>query len=936
MIHIKYLLGFLLLVATTGFAQEGTLKGILLDNDGQPLPGAYIQVKGTRNGVQTNFDGEYSINCEVGDILVITYVGYTTREVEVTAAMFKNSDLEVSAMRVAVKPIKNKAYEQALKRSNPSFKSIQNLDSSPLTYKVNREYFNFNQIKDISRNDSIIKIETYADNAFFEIALSQRSGFQYVPERNLPLTQKSFAQGRPADGDLVYRGPETGEFFSYGPLLNTLVYDDSNYRYDVNGMAVPQGMGSGKSVAPYASSLFNTGFNTSTTLKLAAFYDVYQLDIDFANGNQKDLFDQDKQVYNRFNIGFQNNKNPIKYTLQTGLSSSKTGNANINALHNQVYFSNLITPPSFSNNQGNRFDDSTQRSFSPGNYNNPYWLLQNNHNQLKQQAFNFQGNASYVGAQFRLNLKAHFDSAKEEQEVGLPPGTAGFSQGFSSFKRFENQNLNTEARASWTDLEITDFLIFSPSSTFQYAYSTLDFDFQEAGNNTRERNEDINKSTFQFLNNLQADANFDDFDLSLSLQHKLFTSSLQGSKLWLPDVTLNAKLGQLFYSNFLRTLNVSIAYSKNVRDQSLYFQNYGYNSVNLQLARSQQYTTNADLFNNSGLSLEEISGFDFSLGVQLWNRVELGFNYYSTRTENAIFPVMQANNWQLQNTATLRDRGFEASIELNTGSNYYDSADFNYTTAISFSTRNPVVLNLGRTGADRIPVAGFEEISQNLIAGQPVGVLYGSAYLRDAQGNLQIGADGFPIADPEPQILGDPIPDFNLGWTNTFRFGKLLLNFKLDWQQGGDVWNGTQQVLNYFGTSQESAQNRGITNYVFDGIATDGSPNTQAVAFASRNAPVDTNLWVRYGYAGVAEANLEDASFLNLQNVSLTYQFQRHSENFFRDLSISIYGHNLWNSTGYRGANPYGSLFGNLAGNALNYFNMPLAAEVGLQLNFKI
>ena len=926
----------MLLAATTGFAQEGTLKGKLLDNEGQPLPGATIQVKGTPKGVQTNFDGEYALTCEVGDILVITYVGYVTREVEVTAAMFKNSDLEVRAMRVGVRTIRNDAYEQALKQRNPSFSRIPSLDSSPLTYKVNREYYNLNQIKNISNNDSVIRIETYADDAFFEIAVSQRSGLQYVPEGNLPVTQKRFAQGRPVDGDLVYRGPETGEVFSYGPALNTLEYDGTDYRYDVNGMPVSQTQGSDKSVTPYANSIFNTGFNTSTTVKLAAFYDVYQLDIDFANGNQKDLFDQDKQVYNRLNIGFQNNNNPIKYTLQASLSSSTTGNANINALHNQIYYSTLITPPSFSNAQGNRFDDSMQRSFSPGNYNNPYWLLQNNQNQIKQRAFNVQGNVSYVGNQFNLRLKAHYDSAREKQGVGLPPGTAGFAEGYSSFKSFDSQNLNTEAKASWTELYITGILNFSPSSTFQYAYSTLDFDFQETGITTRQRDENPNKSTVQLFNKLQADANFYDFELSLSLQHKLFISSLQGNNLWLPDVMLNAKLGSLFDSNFLRVLNVTAAYSKNVNDQSLYYQNYGYNSVNLQLAQSQQYITNADLFNNSGLALEEITGFDFSLGVQLWNRVDLGFNYYSTKTENALFPVMQANSWQLQNTASLRDRGIEASIELNTGSHYYNSESFNYTTSISFSTRNPVVLNLGRSGVGRIPIAGFEEVSQNLIAGQPVGVLYGSAYLRDAQGNLQIGADGFPLADPEPQILGDPIADFNLGWTNTFRFGKFLFGFKLDWQQGGEVWNGTQQVLNYLGTSQESAQKRGITNYVFDGVASDGSPNTQAVAFASPDASVDSNRWVRYGYAGVAEANLEDASFLNLQSLSLTYQFQRHSENLFRDLSISLYGNNLWNSTGYRGANPYGSLFGNLTGNALNYFNMPLAAEVGLQLNLKI
>ena len=43
------------------FAQEKTVTGVVTDQDGLPLPGANVVVKGTAVGAQTNFDGEYSI-----------------------------------------------------------------------------------------------------------------------------------------------------------------------------------------------------------------------------------------------------------------------------------------------------------------------------------------------------------------------------------------------------------------------------------------------------------------------------------------------------------------------------------------------------------------------------------------------------------------------------------------------------------------------------------------------------------------------------------------------------------------------------------------------------------------------------------------------------------------------------------------------------------
>ena len=65
------------------FAQQQTVTGTVTDESGIPLPGVNIIVKGTSTGVQTDFDGNYSVQAYQGDILVFSFIGLETAEYEV-------------------------------------------------------------------------------------------------------------------------------------------------------------------------------------------------------------------------------------------------------------------------------------------------------------------------------------------------------------------------------------------------------------------------------------------------------------------------------------------------------------------------------------------------------------------------------------------------------------------------------------------------------------------------------------------------------------------------------------------------------------------------------------------------------------------------------------------------------------------------------------
>ena len=70
-----YFLMSLMLFAQLAIAQ-GTISGNITDDEGVPLPGATVLVQGTNNGTTTDFDGNFSIQANVGDVINISYVGY--------------------------------------------------------------------------------------------------------------------------------------------------------------------------------------------------------------------------------------------------------------------------------------------------------------------------------------------------------------------------------------------------------------------------------------------------------------------------------------------------------------------------------------------------------------------------------------------------------------------------------------------------------------------------------------------------------------------------------------------------------------------------------------------------------------------------------------------------------------------------------------------
>lgn len=95
---------------------QNSVTGTVNDETGLPLPGATVVVEGTSRAVATDFDGNFSIEAELGEVLVITYVGYAEQRITIgsqdnyTIGLSPDNELE----EVVVTSLGIKREKQAL------------------------------------------------------------------------------------------------------------------------------------------------------------------------------------------------------------------------------------------------------------------------------------------------------------------------------------------------------------------------------------------------------------------------------------------------------------------------------------------------------------------------------------------------------------------------------------------------------------------------------------------------------------------------------------------------------------------------------------------------------------------------------------------------------------------------------------------------------
>jgi len=124
----------IMLASSVIFAQI-TVTGTVSDSSG-PLPGATVMVKGTTNGVDTGFDGDYTLNSVPSDaVLVVSFVGYVTQEINVAGRTTINVTLEISSEaldEVVVTALGIKRQKRSIGYAAQGIKSTEIIQATPV------------------------------------------------------------------------------------------------------------------------------------------------------------------------------------------------------------------------------------------------------------------------------------------------------------------------------------------------------------------------------------------------------------------------------------------------------------------------------------------------------------------------------------------------------------------------------------------------------------------------------------------------------------------------------------------------------------------------------------------------------------------------------------------------------------------------------------
>ncbi|MEM0939169.1 MAG: SusC/RagA family TonB-linked outer membrane protein [Bacteroidota bacterium] len=345
---------------------------------------------------------------------------------------------------------------------------------------------------------------------------------------------------------------------------------------------------------------------------------------------------------------------------------------------------------------------------------------------------------------------------------------------------------------------------------------------------------------------------------------------------------------------------------------------------------------------NSSLEPEKTTTIEYGLDLRFLNgRVGVDITYFDRKTEDAILDASVAGSSGYTNTWVNAGKMSADGWEITINATPISRGGITWDTQLNYTSNETIVDELA-PGIERLFLAGFTSSGTYLVAGNPYGAIFGGVYLREQAGTdadtdlnipggqIVINSDpssveyGYQDIDDVQRAIGDPNPDFLIGWNNNITYKNWSVGALLDWREGGDMWNGTAWALSFFGRSQLTADTRAEAPILLPGVINNGDGS-----FSENNIPIvrDENYWTSGvgGFGAVAEQFVQDGGWIRLREVSLSYRFpsQFLGQDFIKGGSIGFIGRNLWYDWSYDGVDPETSLTGTGNGQGFDYFNQP-------------
>ncbi len=302
--------------------------------------------------------------------------------------------------------------------------------------------------------------------------------------------------------------------------------------------------------------------------------------------------------------------------------------------------------------------------------------------------------------------------------------------------------------------------------------------------------------------------------------------------------------------------------------------------------------TTTGFYPASDLKAELTKSFEAGTEVRMFNnRLNLELTYYNSNTYNQIFRYSVSPStgyaYAYANAGKVNNYGIElkAGFNCNVG-----PVDWNSSLVYSFN-RNEIKELLGDYIDDPVTgeriaapqefvVSSADSYRMVLRKGGSMGDIYATKLKQDVNGYIYVNPMNNSIElEPNAYIkVGSAAPKYNIGFSNSFAWKGLSLDFLIDARVGGVVVSATEAMMDQFGVSQSSAEARDNGGVIVNGARLDYASYYGVVAG---------------GNTGVLSEYTYSATNVRLRELSLNYRLPKLFKEKL-DVTLSLTGRNLW------------------------------------------
>ncbi|WP_026728191.1 SusC/RagA family TonB-linked outer membrane protein [Flavobacterium denitrificans] len=742
------------------------------------------------------------------------------------------------------------------------------------------------------------------------LGISVSSGITISQVSTLPAFQNSYGQG--SNGKFSYvdgkgGGVNDGVDESWGPRLDGRLIP----QFYSNGVAVPF-----EAHPDNVKDFFNTGLTYDNSVSVAKSDE--KSDFRLGVNNQKQLGTVPNSEINKTN-----------FTINTNYEISKNIKVGVNANYIVTDAPQLPGGPSGGRAAGvmlqflwfgrqvdiNDLNNDWTKNWNNSYYSNPYWNAY--YNTTSQQRNRLIGDI-HLDAKIIDGLNFRFrtgvDYYNDRRKYTIKYGTNGTPFGSYAEDAYTVDERNTEGIFQYTKNLNDDFSLdalagfnvrnHSDANNYQKAPRLAVPDLYTL---TNSRDPLTSSNSYSRLRVYSAYASaqlgFRNYAFLNVTARNDWSSTLPSNNrsYFYPSINGSVVLTDAFKikSNTLDFLKVRGGWSEVGNDADPYQLSTVYNFQTAFDGNPIQTSSQKKL--NENLKPETTRSSEVGLEATFWkNRLRFDAAYYNTDSYDQILEIKttasSGYNSQLINAGKINNHG----IELQLDGTPIQTKDFKWNIGVNYSknTSKVEILDYDKK-IQNYTIGSSGGVDVLASVGQAYGALYGTAYERDANGNIVVGANGLPKADPTKRVLGHYTPDYLAGATNTFTYKNLELSVLVDASVGGELFSGTNRTGNYTGVLAQTlpgrgAENGGLSYYypgnntsnpktlvtggvapggatvyddgmIFSGVYADGTPN---------NKVISAQEYYKASY-NISEAYIYSSTYVKLREIRLTYNVDK-------------------------------------------------------------